>query len=91
MRLTRNHITYSGDFGKINPRIHFDIFQITLTYVRAILKSLKVKRLLVQIYIIMDKYSVTTILTSRVLSDQVSTSLIVDPDQQTEWDTTEPP
>lgn len=27
MRLTRNHINFSGNFGKIDPRIHFDVFQ----------------------------------------------------------------
>ena len=32
MRLTRNSIALSGNFGKIDPRIHFDVFQITLTY-----------------------------------------------------------
>ena len=42
MRLTRNSIALSGNFGKIDPRIHFDVFQITLTYVRAILKNVKI-------------------------------------------------
>ena len=42
MRLTRNKIALSGNFGKIDPRIHFDVFQITLTYVRAILKKVKI-------------------------------------------------
>ena len=42
MRLTRNSIALSGNFGKIDPRIHFDVFQITLTYVRAILKDVKI-------------------------------------------------
>ena len=27
MGLTRNHITYSGTFGKIDPRIQFKYFQ----------------------------------------------------------------
>ena len=42
MRLTRNSIALLGNFGKIDPRIHFDVFQITLTYVRAILKNIKI-------------------------------------------------
>ena len=42
MPLTRNHITFSDNFWKMDPRIHFDIFQITITYVRAILKNVKI-------------------------------------------------
>ena len=26
MRLTKNHITFAGNFGKIDPRIHFDVY-----------------------------------------------------------------
>ena len=26
MQLTRNHITFLGNFGKIDPWIHFDVF-----------------------------------------------------------------
>ena len=42
MRLNGNHITFQGNFGKIDPPIHFDIFQITLAYVQAILKNIKI-------------------------------------------------
>ena len=41
MRLTRDHVTFSGNFRKIDPRIRFDVFQITLSYVRVILKDVK--------------------------------------------------